>query len=206
MTNKRAAAAAVLASAVALAGCAVDTSGFRRGAIPENDPTAYSATGPFQLDLPPEPGSDAPFEESIAWEALAKVSEFAGTTDSDAAYACPAITGQEREVGCTVTFLGEDYDYIVTIEDSWDLMPELIDQTWIEYTAELPAGPVVRDVVEDHLRWSNKTEYVLCDLPEVTRAEVDSEPGTCEFVEEDGYGTQEAKVHVTETGFVVEHL
>ncbi|MCY9783818.1 hypothetical protein KIK06_07935 [Nocardiopsis sp. EMB25] len=205
MTNERAAVVAALASAVVLAGCAVDTSGFRRGPIPENDPTAHDATGPFQLDLPPEPGSDAAFGESIAWEALAEVSEFAGTTDPEATYTCPTITGQDRQVTCTVTFLGDSYDYVVTIEDSWEFMPEVIDQTWLQYTAELPAGPVVRDVVEDYLRWSGGTEYVLCDLPEVTGAAVGEEVGTCEAVDEDGYGTRRATIVVGEYGFLARY-
>ncbi|MEV2276912.1 hypothetical protein AB0I72_15155 [Nocardiopsis sp. NPDC049922] len=205
MTNRSTTAVTVLACAAALAGCAADTSGFRQGPIPENDPSSYGLTDQAQLDLPPEPGSNAPFGESIAWEALVAVSEFAGTTDPDAAYACPAITGQEREVTCTVTFLGDDYDYVVTIDDAWELMPDVLDQTWIQYTAELPAGPVVRDVVEDHLRWSKRTEYVLCDLPEVASAEVGEELGTCETVDEDGFGTTEMIVTVGEYGFMTQH-
>ncbi|RKS06172.1 hypothetical protein DFP74_1796 [Nocardiopsis sp. Huas11] len=150
----------------------VDTADFNQGPIPDAAPELDTS------GLPPEPGSDAPLGDRIAWEALEQVATFAKVNDPDATYECPEIAGEEGEsVTCTVTFLGEPFEYTITIESSGIL---------INYQAELHDGPLIREVVEDALRYSENTEHVLCDMDaDLVRGETDTDaPFTCQSLDE----------------------
>ncbi|GAB2513036.1 hypothetical protein [Nocardiopsis aegyptia] len=151
---------------------AADTGDFNQGPIPAAAPELDTS------GLPPEPASDAPLGDRIAWEALEQVATFAKVNDPDATYECPAIAGEEGESAtCTVTFLGEQFEYTITIESSGIL---------INYQAELHDGPLIREVVEDALRYSENTEYVLCDMDaDLVRGETDTDaPFTCQSLDE----------------------
>ncbi|WP_116246427.1 hypothetical protein [Nocardiopsis sp. FIRDI 009] len=151
---------------------APDTSDLHRGPIPDAAPDMDEA------DLPPEPEGSAPLSERIAWEALERVSSFANTTDPDAASTCPDIAGEEGESAtCTVTFLGEEFEYTIDVESGGVL---------ISYTPTLHEGPVVREVVEDTLRVQTESEQVACDMEEVVSVAPDSEGvARCRALNED---------------------
>lgn len=149
-----------------------DTADFNQGPIPAAAPELD------ETELPPEPATDAPLGDRIAWEALEQVSLFAKVTDPDATSECPAIAGEEGESAtCTVTFLGEPFEYTIDIESSGIL---------INYQATLHDGPLIREVVEDALRSSENTEYVLCDMDaDLVRGETDTDaPFTCQSLDE----------------------
>lgn len=167
----------------------VDASSFNQGPVPDEAPELDSDT-----DLPPEPGSDAPLGDRIAWEALDRVSTFASTADPDATYTCPQIEGEEGEsVTCTVTFLGEEFDYTINIQSSGIL---------INYDWDLPEGPLVREVVEDTLRVSAETEYVLCDMDsDVERGETGgTAPFLCQSLDEETGDVTEWELSISQYG------
>ncbi|MFD3685293.1 hypothetical protein ACFWTE_10795 [Nocardiopsis sp. NPDC058631] len=150
----------------------VDTADFNQGPIPDAAPEVT------EEDLPAEPDSAAPLGDRIAWEALEQVSVFASVVDPDATSTCPDIAGTEGESAtCTVSFLGEEFDYTITVESSGVL---------ISYQQELPEGPLVREAVEDTLRVQAETEYVLCDMEaDLVRGEPDTDaPFTCLALDE----------------------
>ncbi|MDE3723181.1 hypothetical protein PWG71_17450 [Nocardiopsis sp. N85] len=151
----------------------VDTGDFNQGPIPSEKPELNES------DLPPEPDNSAPLGERIAWEALEQVSTFASMTDPDATYQCPDIAGEEGEsVTCTVNFLGEEFEYNIDIQSSGIL---------ISYEQDLPEGPLVREMVEDTLRWDAETEYVLCDMEsDLVRGRTSEDaPFTCQALDEE---------------------
>ncbi|WP_017555957.1 hypothetical protein [Nocardiopsis baichengensis] len=152
------------------------------GAVPEELPRLD------EEDLPEEPGDDAPLGERIAFEALDKISSFAQTADPGAEYSCPDIAGEEGETAtCTVTFMGEEFEYSIDIESSGFI---------VQYQQDMPEGPVVREAVQDQLRYSTGAERVFCDMDDVARAAPESEveDATC-YYERDG--------RVEETGLSV---
>lgn len=166
----------------------VDASSFNQGPIPDEAPEID------ETDLPAEPDSSAPLGDRIAWEALERISTFASTTDPDAAYSCPEIAGEEGEsVTCTVNFLGEDFEYSIDIESSGIL---------ISYDWDLPEGPLVREVVEDSLRASAETEYVLCDMDnDVERGETGGEaPFLCQSLDEETGDVTEWELSISQYG------
>ncbi|WP_053619133.1 hypothetical protein [Nocardiopsis sp. NRRL B-16309] len=164
------------------------TEDFNQGPIPDAEP---------ELDvsgLPPEPATDAPLGDRIAWEALEQVATFAKVNDPDATYECPEIAGEEGESAtCTVTFLGEPFEYTITIESSGIL---------INYQAELHDGPLIREVVEDSLRASENTEYVLCDMDaDLVRGETDTDaPFTCQSLDEESGTVSEHTLSISMYG------
>lgn len=144
----------------------VDLSSLRRGTIP----AAYPE--PDLSGLPPKPADSAPVRERIAWEALQKVTDFAHHVDPGARSSCPAFDpGRTTTATCTVTYLGERYDYVLSdIKFKGNgLTDGRTEQGTISYHAELTAGPIVRDRVETVLRHQNGTEYEACDMPEHLR-------------------------------------
>ncbi|MFC3452487.1 hypothetical protein [Amycolatopsis speibonae] len=149
----------------------VDLSSLRRGTIPTDYPK------PDLSGLPPKPADSAPLRERIAWEALQKVTDFANHVDPAARSSCPAINpGRTTSVTCKVTYLDEGYDYVLRdIKFQGNgLTDGRTEQGTISYTAELAAGPIVRDRVETVLRHQNSTEYEACDMPEHVRFEFGS--------------------------------
>ncbi|MBR8741662.1 hypothetical protein [Nocardiopsis sp. MG754419] len=150
----------------------VDTSAFNQGPVPSERPEIDEA------DLPAEPDSSAELSDRIAWEALQRVSTFASVIDPDATSTCPDIAGDEGEsVTCTVDYLGEEFEYTIDIESSGIL---------ISYDWNLPEGPLVREVLEDTLRFSSDNELVLCDMEsDVARGETGGEgPFLCQTLDE----------------------
>lgn len=166
----------------------VDASAFNQGPVPAEAPEIDEA------DLPAEPDSSAPLGDRIAWEALERISTFASTVDPDAAYSCPEIAGEEGEsVTCTVNFLGEDFEYSIDIESSGIL---------INYDWDLPEGPLVREVVEDSLRASAETEFVLCDMAtDLERGETGGEaPFLCQSLDEETGDVTEWELSISQYG------
>ncbi|MDA2805333.1 hypothetical protein [Nocardiopsis suaedae] len=145
-----------------------------QGEVPEEQP------GLDEADLPDEPADDAPLGDRIAFEALEKISSFAQAADPGAGYACPDIAGEEGESAtCTVTYMGEEFDYSVDIESSGFI---------VQYQQDMPEGPVVREAVQDQLRYSTGAEKVLCDMEDVVRAEPEAEVEDATCFYEDGGG------------------
>ena len=145
-----------------------------QGEVPEEQP------GLDEADLPDEPADDTPLNERIAFEALQKISSFAQTADPDAEYTCPDIAGEEGESAtCTVTLMGEEFDYSVDIESSGFI---------VQYQQDMPEGPVVREAVQEQLRYSTGAESVLCDMDEVVRAEPEAEVEGATCFYDDGGG------------------
>jgi hypothetical protein len=145
-------------------------------------------------DLPAEPGSDAPLGDRIAWEALDRVSTFASMADPGATYTCPEIEGEEGEsVTCTVTFLSEDFDYTIDVQSSGIL---------INYEWDLPEGPLVREVIEDSLRVSAQTEYVLCDMDsDLERGETGGKaPFLCQSLDEETGDVTDWEISISQYG------
>jgi len=149
----------------------VDLSSLRQGTVP----AAYPE--PDLGGLPPKPADSKPLRERIGWEALEKVTRFANRVDPGARPSCPTLDpGRTTTLTCTVTFLGEKYDYVLRnikfqgngISDGRN------EQGTISYNAALTSGPIVRDHVESVLRHQNSTEYVACDMPEHLRFEFSS--------------------------------
>ncbi|MFC9257111.1 hypothetical protein [Amycolatopsis thailandensis] len=149
----------------------VDLSSLRHGTIPAKYPE------PDLSGLPPKPADSAPLRERIAWEALEKVTRFANRVDPGARSSCPALNlGRTTTLTCTVTYLGEKYDYVLRdikfqgtgISDGRN------EQGTLSYKADLTAGPIIRDHVESVLRHQNSTEYDACDMPEHVRFAFDS--------------------------------
>ncbi len=166
----------------------VDASAFNQGPIPAEAPEIDEA------DLPAEPDSSAPLGERIAWDALESISTFASTIDPEATYTCPEIAGEEGEsVTCTVNFLGEDWEYSIDVESSGIL---------INYSWDLPEGPLVREVVEDSLRVSAETEYVLCDMDtDLERGETGGEaPFLCQSLDEATGDVTEWELSISQYG------
>ena len=150
----------------------VDTADFNQGPIPDAAPEVTAE------DLPAEPDSSAPLGDRIAWEALEQVSVFASVVDPDATSECPEIAGTEGETAtCTVNFLGEEFEYAITVESSGIL---------VSYQPQLVDGPLIRETVEDTLRVQADTEYVLCDMEaDLVRGEPDTDaPFTCQALDE----------------------
>lgn len=153
-----------------------------QGEVPEERPELD------EDELPDEPADDAPLGERIAFEALEKISSFAMTADPDAEYTCPDIAGEEGESAtCTVTFMGEEFDYSVDIESSGFI---------VQYQQDMPEGPVVREAVQEQLRYRTGAEKVLCDMDEVVRAapEAEVEDATCFY--DDGGEVRRTSVSV----------
>ncbi|WP_017585869.1 hypothetical protein [Nocardiopsis ganjiahuensis] len=166
----------------------VDASAFNQGPIPAEAPEIDEA------DLPAEPDSAAPLGDRIAWDALESVSTFASTTDPEATYTCPEIAGEEGEsITCTVNFLGEDWDYSIDITSSGVL---------INYEWDLPEGPLIREVVEDTLRVSAETEYVLCDMATDLERGVPGEeaPFLCQSLDEATGDVTEWELSISQYG------
>jgi hypothetical protein len=167
----------------------VDASAFNQGPVPDETPELDS-----DADLPPEPASDAPLGDRIAWEALDRVSTFASMADPDATYTCPEIEGEEGEsVTCTVTFLSEDFDYTIDVQSSGIL---------INYEWDLPEGPLVREVIEDSLRVSAQTEYVLCDMDsDLERGETGGKaPFLCQSLDEETGDVTDWEISISQYG------
>ncbi|CAL9508518.1 hypothetical protein SUDANB121_03602 [Nocardiopsis dassonvillei] len=166
----------------------VDTEDFNQGPVPSEKPELN------EDDLPPEPDNSAPLSERIAWEALEQVSIFASMTDPDATYQCPDIAGEEGEsVTCTVNFLGEEFEYKIDIQSSGIL---------ISYEPELPEGPLVREMVEDTLRWDAETEYVLCDMEsDLVRGRTSEDaPFTCRSLDAETGDVREHTLSISRYG------
>jgi hypothetical protein len=166
----------------------VDASSFNQGPVPDEAPEIDEA------DLPAEPDSSAPLGDRIAWEALERISTFASTTDPDATYTCPEIAGEEGEaVTCTVNFLDEDFEYSIDIESSGIL---------VSYDWDLPEGPLVREIVEDSLRASTESEYVLCDMAsDLERGETGGEaPFLCQSLDEETGDVSEWELSISQYG------
>ncbi|MGW4829326.1 hypothetical protein ACWEOG_17220 [Amycolatopsis japonica] len=149
----------------------VDLSSLRQGAVPAKYPE------PDMSKLPPKPADSAPLRERIAWEALQKVTRFAHRLDPAARSSCPAFDpGRTTTATCTVTYLGEGYDYVLRdIKfQGTGLTNGRTEQGTVSYKADLTAGPIIRDQVESVLRYQNSTEYAACDMPEHVRFGFDS--------------------------------
>ncbi|WP_370944247.1 hypothetical protein AB5J62_34840 [Amycolatopsis sp. cg5] len=147
---------------------AVDLSTLRRAEIPADVKNDLSG-------LPPKPADSAPVRDKLAWEALDKVTRFAQRVDPGAKASCPAFNARSTTTAtCTVTYLGENYDYVLrNIEFVGSGITDgRTERGSISYKAELPAGPIVRDELEKTLRYQAKTEYVACDMPEHQRFEL----------------------------------
>ncbi|MFK0243371.1 hypothetical protein ACIQUM_01635 [Amycolatopsis azurea] len=142
---------------------------------PGHDPGGLPRAGPQRSAA--QPADSKPLRERVGWEALEKVTRFANRVDPGARPSCPTLDpGRTTTLTCTVTFLGEKYDYVLRnikfqgtgISDGRN------EQGTISYNADLTSGPIVRDHVESVLRHQNSTEYVACDMPEHLRFEFSS--------------------------------
>jgi hypothetical protein len=140
----------------------------QRGEIPAEYPKG-DLTG-----LPAEPDDSAPLPDRIAWEALEAVTNFANTVDPGANASCPGFDpATDKSVTCTVRFLGDAYDYVlsgITFTSS-GLRGRGVEYGNVEYHAELTAGPIVRDFAEAVLRHQDNTEYTVCDMGDHVRLE-----------------------------------
>jgi len=148
---------------------AVDLSTFRRADVPADLKT--EVTG-----LPPKPSNSAPVSAQLSWEALDRVSRFAGRADPGARSSCPSFNARTTATAtCTVTYLGENYEYVLSnIRFTGNGISDgRTEQGNISYEPRLAAGPIVRDQVEMMLRYQAKTEYVACDMPEHQRFALD---------------------------------
>ena len=146
----------------------IDLSAFRRGEIPAEYPKGDLA------GLPPQPDDSAPMPDRIAWEALEAVTNFANTVDPEASASCPDFDpAADKSVTCTVRFLGDAYDYVLSgiSFTSSGLRGRGVEYGHVKYHAELTAGPIVRDFVEAVLRYQHKTEYTACDMGDHVRLE-----------------------------------
>lgn len=164
-----------------------DDGGGNTGEIPDELPRLDDG------DLPDEePDNEAPLSDKIAWQAFNDVADVGVVVDPDAAWECPDIEGDEgEEVTCTVTYFGEDFDYEVTMEGGGGFI--------VNYEAELPEGPIVREAAENAIRYSAETEEVRCGMDEVLRTPLDTDDVVqCEARDDDtidysigvnGYGT-----------------
>jgi hypothetical protein len=144
----------------------IDLSAFRRGEIPAEYPDGDLA------GLPAEPDDSAPIPDRIAWEALEAVTNFANTVDPEASASCPDFDpATDKSVTCTVQFLGDAYDYVVSgiSFTSSGLRGRGVEYGHVKYRAELTAGPIVRDFVEAVLRHQHNTEYTVCDMGDHVR-------------------------------------
>ncbi|MBE2998824.1 hypothetical protein IDM40_08920 [Nocardiopsis sp. HNM0947] len=194
---------AAAGSALALAACGADESvepddgAAEEAAVEEEEDADTEAdsggdgwnkaevpTDPPRLDeedLPDEePDSEQELSDQIAWAAFKDVAEMAVVVDEDADWQCPDIEGDEGEqVTCTVTYFGEDYDYEVTMEGGGGFI--------VNYQAELPEGPLVREAAEDAVRYSAEAEEVRCDMDEVVRTPLDTDDvAQCKALDADG--------------------
>ncbi|MBB4929279.1 hypothetical protein F4561_000099 [Lipingzhangella halophila] len=153
----------------------VEPEGFRKGAIPnERHPEIEAA------DLPVEPEPDDPLSDRMAWTALKEISEFGGKVDPDADTSCPKIGGESGEsVTCEVSYLGEDIEYQIDIEES---------DSVLRYESTAEGMPMLRDVMEAGLRSFEDTEYAVCDMEEIELVTPNEDTGIeCRALhEEDG--------------------
>lgn len=140
---------------------AVDLSTLRRANIPTDVKDDLSG-------LPPKPADSAPVRDRLTWEALNKVTRFGRRVDPGAKASCPAFNARSTTTAtCTVTYLGENYDYVLrNIKfTGTGITDGRTEQGSISYQTDMPAGPIVRDELEETLRFQAKTEYVACDMP-----------------------------------------
>jgi hypothetical protein len=139
----------------------VDLAAFRKGEIPADYPDVDLG------GLPPKPDDSAPLPDRIAWEGLEAVTNFANTVDPGASASCPDFDpAADKFATCTVTFLGDTYDYEVSRISFTPsgIVAGDVEHGYVKYHAELTAGPIVRDFVESVLRYQNHTEYTICDM------------------------------------------
>ncbi|RNL82009.1 hypothetical protein EFW17_20600 [Halostreptopolyspora alba] len=135
-------------------GASPDPSEFHQGAIPDELHPEID-----EADLPREPEPDDSLKERMAWTALREITEFGGKVDPDAEASCPEIDGESGEsVTCEVTYLDEEIDYQIDIEDN---------DSVLRYESTADGMPLLREVMEAGLRNFEESEYTVCDMDEV---------------------------------------
>jgi hypothetical protein len=148
----------------------IDLSAFRKGEIPAEYPDGDLSA------LPPKPEDSAPLPDRIAWEALDEVASFANWADPGASASCPDFDpATTPSVTCTVQFLGETYDYLVS---NISFTPSGLrrgkeEHGYVRYQGDLIAGPIVRNFVESVMRHQLETEYTICDMGDHARIPFD---------------------------------
>lgn len=163
-------------TALALAACGSDARQDENSAAPEEEQQEEAPVGSIDwrnAEIPaeepgvPEEELQAILEErgdelteTLGARATEELTRMAGVADPDAATECPDFQHEEgEEFTCTVTFLGEDFDYDVVLGEVGDFTTQ--------YQSGLSEMPVVRDHVEDSIRHQGETEDVHCDMEEV---------------------------------------
>ncbi|WP_017613020.1 hypothetical protein [Nocardiopsis salina] len=172
---------AAVGTALALAACGTDESHDENGAASEEEQQEASVdsidwrNAEIPAEEPGVPGeelrellpeSDDDLAASLGARATEELTRMAGVVDPEAASECPDFQHEEgEEFTCTVTFLGEDFDYDVVLGEIGDFTTQ--------YESGLSEMPVVREHVEDSIRHQAEIEDVHCDMRELERVPQD---------------------------------
>lgn len=160
---------------------------YRTGPIPASSPEFDEST------LPAEPGDTATPTEQIEWEVLKSANQASLLYDPSSTAECTETQASVDEtIDCTVTYQGLQIPYTVDVTGGSYIFS-------YEYRAD--SVPMVRDVVEDALRYWADAEAVRCDMDEAQLATPDIDSGVvCDAQTE--YGVESYNVEVSAYGYV----